>query len=70
MGIELVTNREERTPATRTAAYVVKRLKEDYRICVSTDGPWDNVLKFKPPMCFRMEDAEHVVQSIDHILTG
>uniref|UniRef100_A0A673B8F5 5-phosphohydroxy-L-lysine phospho-lyase-like n=1 Tax=Sphaeramia orbicularis TaxID=375764 RepID=A0A673B8F5_9TELE len=70
VGIELVTNREERTPATKTAAYVVKRLKEEYRICVSTDGPWDNILKFKPPMCFRMKDAEHVVQSIDHILTA
>uniref|UniRef100_A0A8C4FDV3 5-phosphohydroxy-L-lysine phospho-lyase n=1 Tax=Dicentrarchus labrax TaxID=13489 RepID=A0A8C4FDV3_DICLA len=45
------------------------RLKEEDRICVSTDGPWESVLKFKPPMCFSMEDAELVVQCIDRILT-
>ncbi|KAM4733118.1 5-phosphohydroxy-L-lysine phospho-lyase isoform 2-T2 [Anableps anableps] len=68
VGLELVTDRQNKTPATKTAAWVVKRLKED-RICVSTDGPWENVLKFKPPMCFSMEDAELVVQCIDRILT-
>nr|XP_061786243.1 5-phosphohydroxy-L-lysine phospho-lyase-like isoform X2 [Nerophis lumbriciformis] len=45
------------------------RLKLEDRICVSTDGPWDSVVKFKPPMCFSMEDAELVVQCIDRILT-
>ncbi|KAF7228056.1 5-phosphohydroxy-L-lysine phospho-lyase isoform X2 [Nothobranchius furzeri] len=69
VGLELVTDREERTPAPKTAAWVVKRLKEDDRICVSTDGPWENVLKFKPPMCFSVENAELVVRCIDCILT-
>lgn len=46
------------------------RLKEEDNICVSTDGPWESVVKFKPPMCFSMEDAELVVQCIDRILTG
>ncbi|KAM4622036.1 5-phosphohydroxy-L-lysine phospho-lyase [Polymixia lowei] len=68
VGLELVTEREQRTPATDAASRVVKRLKEE-RICVSTDGPWENVVKFKPPMCFSMKDAELVVQNIDHILT-
>uniref|UniRef100_A0A8D3BLU1 5-phosphohydroxy-L-lysine phospho-lyase n=1 Tax=Scophthalmus maximus TaxID=52904 RepID=A0A8D3BLU1_SCOMX len=70
LGIELVTDREKRTPATQTAALVAKRLKEEDCICISTDGPWESVLKFKPPMCFSMEDAELVVQCIDRILTG
>ncbi|XP_060935052.1 5-phosphohydroxy-L-lysine phospho-lyase [Limanda limanda] len=69
VGLELVTDREQKTPATQTAALVVKRLKEEDRICVSTDGPWESVVKFKPPMCFSMEDAELVVQCIDRILT-
>lgn len=46
------------------------RLKEEDRICVSTDGPWENVVKFKPPMCFSMDDAELVASCIDRILTG
>ncbi|XP_049600307.1 5-phosphohydroxy-L-lysine phospho-lyase [Syngnathus scovelli] len=69
IGVELVEDRELRTPATKAAAQVVKRLKVEDRICVSTDGPWENVLKFKPPMCFNMEDAELVVRCTDRILT-
>ncbi|XP_030252803.1 5-phosphohydroxy-L-lysine phospho-lyase isoform X2 [Sparus aurata] len=68
-GIELVKDREKRTPATETAALLVKRLKEEDKICISTDGPWESVVKFKPPMCFSMEDADLVVQCIDRILT-
>lgn len=45
------------------------RLKEQH-ILLSADGPHRNVLKFKPPMCFSMEDADHVVERIDLILTG
>uniref|UniRef100_A0AAQ5X9I4 5-phosphohydroxy-L-lysine phospho-lyase n=1 Tax=Amphiprion ocellaris TaxID=80972 RepID=A0AAQ5X9I4_AMPOC len=70
VGLELVTDKEKKTPATERAAWVVKRLKEEHQICVSTDGPWESVVKFKPPMCFSMEDAELVVQCIDGILTG
>ncbi|XP_014912538.1 5-phosphohydroxy-L-lysine phospho-lyase isoform X1 [Poecilia latipinna] len=70
VGLELVIDRRTKTPATKTAALVVKRLKEEDRICVSTDGPWESVLKFKPPMCFSMEDAELVVRCIDRILTA
>ncbi|XP_034037095.1 5-phosphohydroxy-L-lysine phospho-lyase isoform X2 [Thalassophryne amazonica] len=44
------------------------RLKEE-RICVSTDGPYDSVLKFKPPMCFTVDNAELVVRCIDRIFT-
>ncbi|KAM7000354.1 5-phosphohydroxy-L-lysine phospho-lyase [Tautogolabrus adspersus] len=69
VGIELVTDREQKTPATKTAAWVVKRLKEEDLICVSTDGPWESVLKFKPPMCFSVEDAELVVRCIHRILS-
>lgn len=45
------------------------RLKENY-ILLSTDGPGRNVLKFKPPMCFSLDNARHVVAKLDTILTG
>ncbi|XP_052613917.1 5-phosphohydroxy-L-lysine phospho-lyase isoform X3 [Peromyscus californicus insignis] len=44
------------------------RLKENY-IFLSTDGPGRNVLKFKPPMCFSLDNAQHVVAKLDDILT-
>uniref|UniRef100_A0A4W5LW37 5-phosphohydroxy-L-lysine phospho-lyase n=1 Tax=Hucho hucho TaxID=62062 RepID=A0A4W5LW37_9TELE len=69
VGLDMVTDKEQRTPATDTAAQIVRRLKEEC-ICVSTDGPWENIVKFKPPMCFSMEDADLVADRIHHILTG
>lgn len=45
------------------------RLKENH-ILLSTDGPGRNVLKFKPPMCFSLDNAQHVVAKMDAILTG
>lgn len=37
---------------------------------LSTDGPGKNVLKFKPPMCFNLDNVKHVVTKLDAILTG
>lgn len=45
------------------------RLKENY-ILLSIDGPGKNILKFKPPMCFNVDNAQHVVAKLDDILTG
>ncbi|XP_054698264.1 5-phosphohydroxy-L-lysine phospho-lyase isoform X2 [Grus americana] len=68
IGVDLIKDQAERTPATEEAEYLITRLKEEY-ILLSTDGPGRNVLKFKPPMCFNMEDAKFVVDTIDKVLT-
>ncbi|XP_052005782.1 ethanolamine-phosphate phospho-lyase [Xyrauchen texanus] len=68
VGVELVRDRQKKTPATAEAQDVIYRLKEQ-RILLSADGPQRNVLKFKPPMCFTREDAELAVEKIDQILT-
>ncbi|XP_030360411.1 5-phosphohydroxy-L-lysine phospho-lyase isoform X3 [Strigops habroptila] len=69
IGVDLIKDQAERTPATAEAEYLITRLKEEY-ILLSTDGPGKNVLKFKPPMCFTKEDARFVVDTIDKLLTG
>ncbi|XP_039997481.1 ethanolamine-phosphate phospho-lyase [Xiphias gladius] len=68
VGVELVRDRLKLTPATAEAQEVIYKLKEE-QILLSADGPHRNVLKFKPPMCFTTEDADLVVEKIDHILT-
>ncbi|XP_022070230.1 ethanolamine-phosphate phospho-lyase [Acanthochromis polyacanthus] len=68
VGVELVRDRLKLTPATAEAQEVIYKLKEQH-ILLSADGPHRNVLKFKPPMCFTMDDAELVVEKIDLILT-
>jgi len=67
IGIELVTNRDTKEPATLLAEYVVAKFKESY-ILMSTEGKYGNVLKFKPPMVFNQQDANHLLTTFDEIL--
>ncbi|XP_071953045.1 5-phosphohydroxy-L-lysine phospho-lyase-like [Antedon mediterranea] len=67
IGIDLVKSRKTKTPATVEAKHIVKRLKENY-ILLSNDGPHENVLKFKPPMCFSKEDAKRLLSKLREVL--
>lgn len=67
VGVELVTDRETRTPATAEAKHIVNRMREE-KILISRDGPDSNVLKFKPPMVFSTQDADRLVDTLDRVL--
>ena len=67
VGIELVRDRETREPAGTEAGLVANRMR-DKGILVSTDGPFHNVLKIKPPLCFTAGDAGRLVSTLDGIL--
>jgi 4-aminobutyrate aminotransferase-like enzyme len=67
LGIELVLDRDSRTPAPRQAAYVVERMK-DHGILLSTDGPDHDVIKMKPPLVFSDADAERALAAYDRVL--
>ncbi len=67
IGIELVTDRSDRTPAGREAAYVANRMRE-LGVLVSTDGPDNNVLKIKPPLCFDVLDANVLSTALERVL--
>ncbi|MCL7972796.1 MAG: aminotransferase class III-fold pyridoxal phosphate-dependent enzyme, partial [marine benthic group bacterium] len=69
IGVELVRDRETLEPATEEAADVVN-LMRDRRILLSTDGPFENVIKIKPPLVFTHEDAGRVVGELDAVLAG
>nr|XP_029717543.1 alanine--glyoxylate aminotransferase 2-like isoform X1 [Aedes albopictus] len=69
VGIELVSNRKERTPATKMAKAVVDRMKNTHKILVSSDGPNDNVIKLKPPMVFNAENADEFLYGFRECLT-
>lgn len=58
VGIDLVRNRATREPATEETQEIVSRMKAEHHIIVSSDGPYDNVLKLKPPMCFTKENCD------------
>lgn len=67
LGIELVLDRASLAPATAEAAYVAERLK-DKGVLVSTDGPYRNVLKIKPPLVFTRTDADLLVETLTDVL--
>lgn len=67
VGVELVTCRKQKTPATAEAQHIITRLKQG-QILVSSDGPDRNVLKFKPPMVFSKENVRQVAKSLETIL--
>ena len=67
LGIELVLDRSTLEPAPVQTNYVVERMKE-YGILLSTDGPWHNVIKIKPPLVFTREDADRLVETLAEVL--
>ncbi len=67
LGVELVLDRESRARATSAAGYVAERMREE-GILLSTDGPFRNVLKIKPPLAFTESDADLLVGTLDKIL--
>ena len=44
-------------------------MKEEARILISSDGPYNNVLKTKPPMCFNEENVDQFCAKLSEILT-
>ena len=67
IGAELVRDRATLTPATAEATYIANRLR-DRGILISTDGPAHNILKIRPPMCFRSTDAHELLESLSTCL--
>jgi 4-aminobutyrate aminotransferase-like enzyme len=67
VGVELVRDRETLEPAGTQAGLVANRMR-DRGVLVSTDGPFHNVLKIKPPLCFTARDADRLVSTLEEIL--
>jgi len=67
VGVDLVRDKKTREPATKEAAHVTSRLREE-RILLQVDGPHNNVLKFKSPMVFNKKDADRLIRMVDSIL--
>ena len=65
LGFELVE--PNKIPATAKTAYLANRMKT-HGILISVDGPQNNVIKIKPPMCFNRENAVELLRYLRKIL--
>lgn len=68
IGIDLVKSKKTREPAIEIARIILKRMRDAF-ILLSLDGPYSNVLKIKPPLCFNQVDAENLVSTFDKTLS-
>ena len=66
-GIELVKNLETLEPAAEQASYLANRMR-DHAILMSTDGPYHNVLKIKPPMVFNRSNVDFLIETLHEVL--
>jgi 4-aminobutyrate aminotransferase-like enzyme/Ser/Thr protein kinase RdoA (MazF antagonist) len=68
IGVELVRDRQTLEPAGPEASELIERMKSR-GVLLSTDGPFHNVLKIKPPIIFSTADADVVIAGLNEILT-
>ncbi len=67
LALELVADREARTPATDLAAAVVNDLR-NRGVLTGSIGPDANILKLRPPMVLTAGDAGHLLDALDESL--
>lgn len=67
IGVELVGDREQRTPDADLAHRVVEAMKARH-VLLSTEGPANDVLKIKPPIVFSRANATEFLDKLDTVL--
>ncbi len=67
VGIELVRDLATLEPATDEATAVIEAMR-DRGILLSTEGPFHNVIKIKPPMVWTTAHADIFVDTLDEVL--
>jgi 4-aminobutyrate aminotransferase-like enzyme len=67
IGVDLVTDSISRSPATHIADYVKNRMREN-RILMGTEGPFDNILKIRPPLTIEADDIDMILRVLDQVL--
>ena len=63
-GIDLVSDRERKTPAPKLAHRLANDLRRE-GVLVAVTGAHDNVVKLRPPLVFRQQHAERLLAALD-----
>ena len=64
IGIELVSDRESKTPATQEAVQV-RRLCREAGVLVGVGGQAGNVVRFQPPLIISDEELDRAIDTLD-----
>lgn len=68
IGVELVRTPQKRKPADHEATYIVNRMKSK-GFLMSTEGPYHNVLKVKPPIIFQKQHVDLFMTALEDVLS-
>ncbi|XP_057970442.1 alanine--glyoxylate aminotransferase 2 homolog 2, mitochondrial-like isoform X2 [Malania oleifera] len=68
LGVELVTDRQQKTPAKAETAHVMDQMKE-MGVLIGKGGFYGNVFRITPPLCFKKEDADFLVDVMDFTMS-
>jgi 4-aminobutyrate aminotransferase-like enzyme len=69
IGVELVKDRTTKEPIGKEINQLVEALKNK-GFLISTDGPYNNVLKIKPPIVFSEKNAIDFSKALDEVLSN
>ncbi|KAK9280433.1 hypothetical protein L1049_014123 [Liquidambar formosana] len=68
LGVELVTDRQLKTPAKVETLHIMDQMKE-MGVLVGKGGFHGNVFRITPPLCFTVEDADFLVGVMDYTMS-
>ncbi|XP_038980848.1 alanine--glyoxylate aminotransferase 2 homolog 3, mitochondrial-like [Phoenix dactylifera] len=68
LGVELVTDRQQKTPAKAEILRVMELMK-DMGVLVGKGGFYGNVFRITPPLCFTREDSDFFADVMDIALS-
>jgi len=69
LGIELVKDRQSKEPAREECAQVMETAKE-MGLLLGKGGLWGQTIRFSPPMCVNEQDADFLLEVLDHSLAS
>ncbi len=67
LGIEIVSDRDAKTPDASMTSAIVNGLREE-RVLISACSKTHNVLKIRPPLVFTRENADQFLAAFDRVL--
>ncbi|KIY93207.1 Alanine--glyoxylate aminotransferase 2-like protein [Monoraphidium neglectum] len=69
IGIDIVTDAASKAYAPAMARWLKESAKERFKVLLSTDGPFDQVIKIKPPMVFSEPNADALAAALGALLS-
>lgn len=69
IAVELVRDRDSKEPATAETKHLIELMRQK-RVLISNAGPFRNILKIRPPLVFRRQHADIMLEALDQSLAA